>query len=106
MTLVGCESISSESTPGLSSVPRITVGATLEPAPNLDLTNSTAAAIPEVLRDNVYEGLVKLDDSGQIKPQLAQSWDVSADGTQYTFHLVTNATFHDGKKLTSKDVVF
>jgi peptide/nickel transport system substrate-binding protein len=108
LALTACGPSSSPSTsngPAVSKKPRVTVGATLEPAPNLDLTLSTAAAIPEVLRDNVYEGLVKLDDAGKIQPQLAKSWDVSSDGTAYTFHLVS-AKFHDGAPMTSKDVVF
>ena len=35
-------------------------------------------------------------DSGEIVPALAESWDISPDGTSYTFHLRTGATFSDG----------
>lgn len=82
----------------------VTIGLQLEP-PTLDLTESPAAAIPQVLLYNVYEGLVKLDESGAIQPLLAESWELSEDGTEYTFHL-TDATFHNGKPLTADDVVF
>jgi len=82
----------------------VTIGLQLEP-PTLDLTESPAAAIPQVLLYNVYEGLVKLDESGEIQPLLAESWELSEDGTEYTFHLV-DATFHNGKTLTADDVVF
>ena len=41
-----------------------------------------------------------------LTPDLAESWDVSADGTVYTFHLRQNAKFHDGKPVTANDVVY
>ena len=36
---------------------------------------------------NCFEGLVSYDESGSIVPALAESWDISEDGTVYTFHL-------------------
>ena len=51
----------------------VTIGATLAPD-SLDLTTDAAAAIPEALLYNVYEGLVKLDRQGGIVPLLATSW--------------------------------
>lgn len=84
----------------------VTVGATLEPT-SLDLTAVSGAAIPQVLLYNVYETLVKIDPSnGEIVPLLAQDWEVSDDGLTYTFHLVTDATFHDGQSLRASDVVW
>jgi peptide/nickel transport system substrate-binding protein len=41
-----------------------------------------------------------------VVPELARSWDISSDGKTYTFHLAENAKFHDGVKITSKDVKF
>jgi peptide/nickel transport system substrate-binding protein len=82
----------------------ITVGVTQEPT-TLDVTAQATAAIAEDLRDNVYEGLVRTDPTGKIVPQLAKSWDVSADGKTITFHLVT-AKFHDGSPFTADDVKF
>lgn len=45
---------------------------------------------------------------GQWKPQpyLAKSWEIAEDGLSVTLHLVENATFHDGKPVTSEDVAF
>jgi peptide/nickel transport system substrate-binding protein/oligopeptide transport system substrate-binding protein len=40
-----------------------------------------------------------------VVPGLAKSWDVSPDGITYTFHLHSGVKFHDGKPLTSKNVV-
>ena len=37
---------------------------------------------------------------------LAESWQVSPDGKAVTLKLIKNATFHDGKTITSEDVVF
>ena len=108
LLLAGCQS-GSNSTGGKprSAKPRAVVGATLEPAPSLDLTKSTAAAIPEVLRDNVLEGLVRLDDGGVIQPQLATRLpDVSTDGLTYTFKVVTGAKFHDGTPFSARDVAY
>lgn len=45
-------------------------------------------------------------DPNKIIGDLAQSWQLSADGKVYTFALVKNAKFHDGKPLTSADVKF
>ncbi len=82
----------------------VDIGLTLEP-PTLDFTANSAAAIPEVVLYNVMETLVEIGADGEILPLLAEDWERSDDGTQYTFHLV-EATFHDGTPLTADDVVF
>jgi len=43
--------------------------------------------------NQLYNSLVELDDSLNIKPALAQSWDISEDGLRYTFHLRTDVYF-------------
>ena len=43
----------------------------------------------------VYEGLTKWEDN-QVKPALAESWDISEDGKVYTFHLREGVNFIDG----------
>ncbi|KEH98527.1 ABC transporter substrate-binding protein [Clostridium massiliodielmoense] len=51
---------------------------------------------------NLYEGLVKYkDDSKDIKPALATSWDVDESKKEYTFHLRKGVKFHDGAKFNS-----
>jgi len=54
----------------------------------------------------VFSGLVMLDENLQVVPDLAERWEVSDDGTVYTFHLRPDATFHDGKPVTAHDVKF
>jgi len=54
----------------------------------------------------VYNRLVKFDEKLSITPDLAKSWEMSKDGMAYTFRLVDNATWHDGKPFTSEDVKF
>ena len=56
-----------------------------------------------VLAD-LYEGLVAYGPDGALRPGVAESWDVSADGLTWTFWLRDNITFHDGAKLTAEDV--
>lgn len=54
----------------------------------------------------VFSGLVKYDKDNNVQPDLAANWEVSSDGLRYTFYLKDNLFFHDGRKLTSDDVVY
>jgi len=54
----------------------------------------------------LYSGLVSFDPRLNLTPDLAETWDVSADGTVYTFHLRSNAVFHDGRPVTAGDFVY
>ncbi|MFC0626408.1 ABC transporter substrate-binding protein [Kribbella deserti] len=83
----------------------LAVGLVAEPA-SLDFTTADGAAIPQALLGNVYNGLVKQDDSGKIVPDLAKSWTVSPDRKTYTFTLVDNAKFTNGAPFTAADAVF
>jgi peptide/nickel transport system substrate-binding protein len=65
-------------------------------------------AVSEADRDLtslVYRGLMKVDASGDIVTDLADSYEVSKDGLTYTFTL-RDAVFHDGEPVTADDVVF
>jgi peptide/nickel transport system substrate-binding protein len=52
-----------------------------------------------------HQALVTIAANGDIVPELATSWDTS-DLKTWTFHLVGNATWHDGKPLTAQDIKF
>ena len=82
------------------------IGMTLEPAPGLDPTIASAAAIGEVVHYNVLEGLTKINMDGSVTPLLAESWTADPDGKVYTFKLRKNVKFHDGEAFDSSDVKF
>jgi peptide/nickel transport system substrate-binding protein len=54
---------------------------------------------------HLFESLVSLDQNYKVIPQLAQDWKRSDDGLTYTFTLRDGVKFHNGKPLTSADVV-
>jgi oligopeptide transport system substrate-binding protein len=55
----------------------------------------------------IFEGLARLDaKSLEPVPGVAQSWDISADGKTYTFHLRPNARWSDGHPLTAQDFCY
>ena len=54
----------------------------------------------------LFSGLVSLGPDLGITPELAGSWDISTDGTVYTFHLRTNAKFQDGRPVVAQDVIY
>ena len=52
----------------------------------------------------LFDQLTKFDfDKNKLVGLAAESWDVNDDATEFTFHLVKGATFHNGDKVTSKD---
>jgi len=55
---------------------------------------------------SVYNRLVDLDTNFKVIPELAKSWEVSADGKTWTFHLREGVKFHDGSDFDSGDVVY
>jgi peptide/nickel transport system substrate-binding protein len=72
---------------------------TIDPAKIKDYTEYMAAV-------NLYEGMTTVDPQGKILPLLAEKWDISPDSKTYTFHLVKDALFTDGKPVRAKDVVY
>ena len=52
----------------------------------------------------VFGGLLTIEPSLAIGPDLAESWAADADGAGYTFRLHPDATFHDGRAVTAADV--
>lgn len=79
-------------------------GETMEPS-SLDPHKASTVTEQHVL-DELYEGLVVYDGAGRLQPGVARSWDVSADGLVYTFHLRPDARWSDGSAVTSEDFAF
>ncbi len=72
---------------------------TVDPAKVTDYTEYMAAV-------NLYDALTTVSSAGEVVPQLAESWEISADNQTYTFKLKQGATFQDGSPVEAKDVVY
>lgn len=80
------------------------VGLTAEPTV---LSSAFSAAWYDYFISNFfYNGLIYYDENYAPHPELAKSWEVSADGLRVTFHLRENVNFSDGEPFTSADVKF
>lgn len=56
---------------------------------------------------NVQDPLINFDpETGELVPGLAESWDVSSDGLEYTFELRQDVEFTDGTPFDAEDVIF
>jgi len=93
----------------------IPVAVTPKPGGVLRLAGSEPVTLDPALVEDVYSaeyitkifsGLVTLDESLEVVPDLAERWEVSKDGTVYTFYLRENARFHNGKPVTAEDVKY
>ncbi len=54
----------------------------------------------------IFSGLVALDSRLQVVPDLAERWEISEDGLQYTFYLREGARFHNGRQVVASDVKY
>lgn len=51
-----------------------------------------------------YEGLLDFGEGTDIRPCLAEAWEISEDGLEYSFHLKHGVRFHNEKEMTAQDV--
>lgn len=72
---------------------------------SLDPHKATAAGTKEILF-NIFEGLVKPDENGNLIGAVASDYSVSEDGLEYTFILRENVKFHNGNAVTAEDVKY
>jgi peptide/nickel transport system substrate-binding protein len=72
---------------------------TIDPAKISDYTDYMAAV-------NLYDGLVTVDSSGNLVPELAESWTVSEDAREVVFKIRDDAKFSDGSPVEALDVVY
>jgi len=80
------------------------VGLEAEP-PELD-PNLSSAYVDRQVMSSIYDRLVDIDEDGKIVPMLAESYEVSDDGKEYTFKLRQGVKFHDGEPLDAEAVKF
>src|SRR5262245_58425888 len=69
-------------------------------------TQLTSNVTPLIVADLWADGLFGYDAKGDKVPRIAKSWDISADGKAYTFHLRPNLKWSDGAPFSSADVAF
>ncbi len=70
--------------------------------PLLDWNNAADRSVNRLL----FTGLIRFDEHGLPKADLAEAWGVAQDGTVYNFSIRQNAVWHDGTPVTSDDVLF
>jgi peptide/nickel transport system substrate-binding protein len=110
-----------ESTPSagaaqvIGELPDISVAEKMGGTLNLGIDFDAATFDPAMTQNNmelwvemdVFSRLVRVNNVGtDIEGELAESWDISEDGTEYVFHLRPDAKFSDGTPVTADDVVF
>jgi peptide/nickel transport system substrate-binding protein len=118
LVLAGCQNYNEETEEGATSPEGTTAEsnenfdakvfnfATNQDIPGLDPHGAAANTTFRVIY-MTYDRLVTYDGtSTEPKPQLAESWEVSDDGKEYTFKLVENAKFHDGSPVTAEAVQY
>ena len=72
---------------------------------SLDPHKATAAGTKEIIF-NIFEGLVKPDENGNLINAVASDYTISEDGLTYTFTLRENVKFHNGNVVTAEDVKY
>ena len=69
---------------------------TLDPAISSEMTSHAYVM-------QFFSGLAYLDTDSKPAPDIAESWEISPDGTVYTFHIRKGVMFHSGRELTAHD---
>jgi peptide/nickel transport system substrate-binding protein len=80
------------------------VGLQADPT-SLDPQKTSLTALFHVT-EHIYSLLVRLKPDLTVEPDLAEKWDISADGKTYTFTLRKGVKFHSGRELSSSDVKY
>src|SRR5512138_1579676 len=103
--------------PAATSAPAATAVPTKAPAPaGVKVLRLARGTYPDVLDPQkssygieieflklAYEGLLAIDEKGNIGPGSADKWESSADGTKMTFHIRDGLKRFDGTPITAKD---
>lgn len=87
--------------PSEANVPRLVIGTT-DQVEGLNVNDGIFNTYREAL---LTKSLIRMDPAGNFIPALAESWETD-DAQKWVFHLVKNATWHDGIPVTSADLKF
>lgn len=71
----------------------------------LDPASLSSISRVEVM-SNIFEGLVQFGERAEIRPAIAERWEISPDGRVYTFYLRESARFHNGRRVRADDVKY
>ncbi|MCE0505236.1 ABC transporter substrate-binding protein [Roseivivax sp. GX 12232] len=100
LTLALSAPVQAQTPPGVLVVGQIAEPKALDPA-------AVTAVNDFRILMNVYDGLVRYRDGTlEVEPALATDWEISEDGTEYTFSLREGVTFHDGSAFNAEAVKF
>ena len=108
LVLTSCSNSSDKDKSNTQTVPKTKdtlVTSLSSDVPSLD-PDLAADAFSTRVVDDLFEGLVSLDQSNKPVPGVAKSWDISKDGKVYTFHLRDNAKWSNGQPVTADDFVY
>src|SRR5215211_3459490 len=72
----------------------------------LDPAQVNLGVVAGELVANLFSSLVQFDAQLGLVSDLAETWDVAPDGMEYTFHLRSGLTFHNGDPLNANDLVY
>jgi peptide/nickel transport system substrate-binding protein len=64
----------------------------------------TVDTLPEEISTKISNGLTKTDESGNVMPSLAKSWETTDGGKTWIFKIDDTAKWQDGKSITTKDI--
>lgn len=108
---VGCSSGTSSPAPAVDPTSQVpTTGGIVRTTINSDPDHLdphlSAAVDTDTMMNNVFEGLIGFNATGEFIPRLASDYTVSEDGLIYTFFLRPGVTFHNGQPLTADDVIY
>ncbi len=96
-------------TSGAAAALLAATGVSLEAAPRpggrLRLAVPRDGSLEQVARGAIFDGLTEIGPDGVLRPELAASWQGSADAREWLFVLQDGVAFHDGGMLTAADAV-
>ena len=76
-------------------------------SPQVTLDPASVSTISRVeVTSNIFEGLVQFGERGEVRPAIAERWEVSPDGRAYTFYIRETARFHNGRRVRADDVKY